>query len=134
MGKYRTERIANLIQEKIGTLILDGCIKDPRVDSFLSVTRVDVSKDLSYADVFVSGYKSQSELVTSVAGLSSAAGYIQSLLAASMHIRATPRLRFHADTGIQEAFVLNQKIDALVKNESSSKPEDGVCTVFRTGH
>ena len=134
MGKYRTERIANLIQEKIGTLILDGCIKDPRVDSFLSVTRVDVSKDLSYADIFISGYKSQSELVNGVAGLTSAAGYIQSLLAASMHIRATPRLRFHADTGIQEAFVLNQKIDALVKNESSSKPEDGVCTVFRTVH
>ena len=123
MGQYRTERVANLIQEKIGTLIVDGCIKDPRVDSFLSVTRVDVSKDLSYADVFVSGYKSRSELITSVAGLSSAAGYIQSLLAASMHIRATPRLRFHADTGIQEAFVLNQKIDALMKNESSSKPE-----------
>ncbi|MDR2490854.1 MAG: 30S ribosome-binding factor RbfA [Spirochaetaceae bacterium] len=122
MGQYRTARVAHLIQEKIGTLILDGCIKDPRVDSFLSVTRVDVSKDLSYADVFISGYKSRGDLVKSVAGLSSAAGYIQSLLAASMHIRATPRLRFHADTGIQEAFVLNQKIDALVKTSSGTKP------------
>jgi ribosome-binding factor A len=113
MPDYRGERLGKLMQEKIGALIVEGKIKDPRVDSFLSVTRAGVSRDLSYADIYISSFKSESGLLAGVAGLQSAAGFIQAKLASILRIRQTPRLRFHADLGPREAFTLNQKIDEL---------------------
>jgi ribosome-binding factor A len=115
MTSFRTDRVGSLIQEKIGELIVGEKIKDPRVDSFLSVTRVEVSRDLSYADVFVSSYKSEAGLSKGVDGLKNAAGFIQAQLAKTMHIRSTPRLRFHADLGIREGFDIVQKIDELAE-------------------
>jgi ribosome-binding factor A len=115
MGQFRTVRVANLIRGKIAALILEGGVKDPRVDSFLTITHVDVSKDLQYADVFVSSYKTEEGLSRGVEGLNSAAGFIQSALGSALHIRATPRLRFHADTALRDAFALNQKIDGLAQ-------------------
>ncbi|MCL2759408.1 MAG: 30S ribosome-binding factor RbfA [Treponema sp.] len=116
MPQFRTERVGQTIQEKIGSLILEGKIKDSRVNSFLSITKVDVSKDLSYADVYVSDIRGKiSE--REVEGLQSAAGFIQSQLGAVMHIRKIPRLRFHADKSIGEAFDLIKKIEGLVTEQ-----------------
>jgi ribosome-binding factor A len=115
MAEYRTERVGRLIQEKIGGLIVEGKVKDPRVDPFLSITRVTVSRDFTYADVYVSSYKSAG-LSMGVEGLQSAAGFIQSQLAKMMRLRQTPRLRFHEDQGIREGFELVQKIEDLVRD------------------
>ena len=113
MSEYRTERLGQLIQEKISSLILEGRIKDKRVSSFLSITRVSVSGDLSYADVHVSDIRSKGGIERGTEGLQSAAGFIQSQLAAAMHIRKVPRLRFHADTSIGDGFDLIKKIEDL---------------------
>ena len=119
MNSYRTGRVGSLIQEKIGELIVNGKVKDPRVDSFLSVSRVEVSRDLSYADVFVSSYKTEAGLAKGVAGLQSAAGFIQAQLAKTMHIRSTPHLRFHADLGIREGFEIIQKLEDLAEHNQT---------------
>ena len=114
MSQFRTERLGQLIQEKIGSLILEGKVKDNRVNTFISITKVDVSKDLSFADVYVSdirGNISEKE----VEGLQSAAGFLQSKLGDVMHIRKTPRIRFHADKSISESFDLIKKIEKLVE-------------------
>ncbi|MDR1903317.1 MAG: 30S ribosome-binding factor RbfA [Treponema sp.] len=119
MTEYRTERVGRLIQEKIGALILEGQIKDPRVNSLLSINRVKVSRDLSYADVYVSCVNPEGSVVKGVAGLESAAGFIQSWLARQMYIRQMPHLRFHEDTSIKEGFELVKKIEELTKDEGN---------------
>ncbi|MDR2808447.1 MAG: 30S ribosome-binding factor RbfA [Spirochaetaceae bacterium] len=119
--EYRTERLGRLIQEKIGALIVEGKIKDPRVNPFLSITRVSVSKDLAWADVYVSTFRPEGNLVRGVAGLQSATGFIQANLGATMHTRQTPRLRFHEDTGIKEGFELVQKLEALISPTDSAE-------------
>jgi ribosome-binding factor A len=120
--EYRTERVGQLIREKISSLILEGRIKDPRVSPFFSVTRVAVSRDLAYADVYISNIKENGNIPRGVAGLQSAAGFIQAELAAFMRIRKTPKLRFHPDLGLREGFDLVQKIDKLVNNDPPDKP------------
>jgi ribosome-binding factor A len=117
MSEYRLERIGRLIQELIGSLIVEGRIKDPRVDTFLSITRVKVSRDFSFADVFVAGYKTPEELCTGIAGLQRAAGFIQAQLNAGMRIRQIPRLRFHEDTGLRDSFDMIKKIEGLMHND-----------------
>ena len=113
MTGYRTERLGQMIQQKISSLILEGRIKDKRVNSFLSITRVDVSKDLSYADVYVSDIRGGS-IERGAEGLQSAAGFIQSQLGAAMRIRKIPHLRFHADSSVSESFDVIKKIEELV--------------------
>ena len=118
MAEFRIERLGRLIQEQIGALIVEGRIKDPRVNSFLSITRVQVSRDLAWAEVFVSSFKSGPGLAKGVEGLQSAAGFIQAQLARVMRIRKTPRLRFHQDSGVREGFDMVKKIESL-STESS---------------
>ena len=125
MAKFRMERLGQSIQEKIGALIIEGRIKDPRVNIFLSVTKVKVSNDLSFADVYISdirgintgsaGSRTGINLEKAAEGLQNAAGFIQSQLGEVMHIRKIPRLRFHPDTGISDGFDLIKKIEGLVK-------------------
>jgi len=116
MPAFRTERLGQTIQEKIGSLILEGRIKDSRVNNFLSITKVNVSKDLSYADVYVSDVRGKVN-EKEVEGLQSAAGFIQSHLGQTMHIRKIPRLRFHVDKSVGDSFDLIKKIEKLVEKE-----------------
>ena len=115
-GGFRTEKLGQTIQEIIGSLILEKKVKDSRVSSFLSITRVDVSRDLSYADVYVSDVRGQNT-GKGVQGLQNAAGFIQSQMGSVMRIRKIPRLRFHCDTSIAEGFDIIKKIDELVENK-----------------
>jgi len=117
MAEFRTERLGHLMQEMISALVLEGKIKDPRVSSFISITRVNVSRDLSYADVYVSDIRENTNLQRSTEGLQSAAGFIQSHLGHALHIRKIPHLRFHADTSIRDGFNMVQKIEQLVEKE-----------------
>ena len=117
MSEFRTERVGKEIQEKIGALIVEGKIKDPRVNTFLSISRVKVSRDLSWAEVYVSTFNPAKSLARGVEGLQSAAGFIQSQLAREMRIRTTPRLRFHEDLSIQEGFEIIKKIEDLTIDE-----------------
>jgi len=124
MGVFRTERVGNLIREKICGLIAEGKIKDRRVSPFLSITRVTVSRDLSFADVYVSNIRQGASLEHGAEGLQSAAGFIQSCLGSSMRIRKIPKLRFHADPSIREGFDMIKKITnltALIPETNDSK-------------
>jgi ribosome-binding factor A len=119
MGTYRTERLGRLVQEKIGALILEGRIKDPRVHPFLSITRVRVSRDLAFADVYVSNVRENGG--AGVEGLQRAAGFIQAELASVMKIRKIPRLRFHPDSGVREGFEIVKKLEELAGDRDAGQ-------------
>ncbi len=113
MASFRRERIANLIREEVSRLILRGEIKDPRVDTLVSVHRVEVSKDLDTARLFVGGFLDEAALETCVEGLNSAAGFIQARLARAIQTRNTPKIRFSLDRSIEEGFAMNQRLKEL---------------------
>jgi ribosome-binding factor A len=117
VAEFRTERLGRLIQELIGAFVLEGKVKDPRVSPFISITRVTVSRDLSYADVYVSNIRETANIDRNAEGLQSAAGFIRSHLGDALRIRKIPRLRFHADNAIREGFDLTQKIEQLVTTQ-----------------
>ena len=120
MPGFRTDRLGQMIQEKIGSFILEGKIKDSRVSSFLSVSRVKVSKDLSYADVYVSDIRGSTK-EKEIEGIQSASGFIQSLLAKDMRIRKIPHLRFHNDKSVGESFALIKKIEEITHGGKEEK-------------
>lgn len=117
MGQYRMDRLGNLLREEIATLIMRHEVKDPRVNEFLTINRVEVVKDLSCAKVYVSSFLDDASVERGVKGLQSAAGFIQSAIAKKVSIYRFPKLTFVADFSMKEGYKMVQKLNAL-ENES----------------
>ena len=136
MGQYRMERLNVQLRDEISQLILRGEIRDPRFTGrksgaaartelapFLSVNRVEVSQDLSYAKVFVSSFASDAMLDKGVDGLNNAAGFIQSSIAKKLRIRKFPKLTFVVDSGMKDGFRMVQKLNALEQESKALEAE-----------
>jgi len=109
MNPIRKRRLEELIREEISRMITFGEIKDPRVSTFLSITRVEAAQDGSHARVWVSSLEDSEDSVdAAVAGLTHAAGFIQALLARRVRLRLTPVLTFVPDRGIKEEFEITE--------------------------
>jgi ribosome-binding factor A len=127
MGLYRIPRLNDQLRDEISQLILRSEIKDPRVSTFLTINRVEISNDLHYAKVYVSSFLADAQVEKGVEGLNNAAGFIQTAIAKKLRIRQFPKLSFYLDAGMKEGFRMVQKLNALEKEQSSgesSKPSD----------
>lgn len=98
-------------------------VKDPRVsERMLSIVRVEVTRDLSYATVYVSSMEGLDATRDAVKGLKSAAGYMRRELGAALrNLRYTPELRFVADDSIAYSANIAATLNRLKKEE---KPHD----------
>ncbi len=101
MPSHRIDRITQDIKREMSDILRE--IKDPRVSKMLSVVRVEVSGDLSYAKIFVSAVEGYDRTEESAAGLKSAAGFVRRELGSRLRMRKTPELRFVADHSIESA-------------------------------
>jgi ribosome-binding factor A len=111
---HRPERVGELIRQAVGEF-LTGNVRDPRI-GFVTVTGVEVSPDLSHANVRVSVMGSDEEKAKSLEGLASAARYLRAQLARELRLRTSPELHFHLDRGIEHA----QRIDRVLKELKES--------------
>lgn len=121
MKGYRLDRLNNQLRDEISALIVRGDVKDPRVGQFISVNRVDVSKDLSYGKVYVSSFLSDAQLQKAVEGLNSAAGFIQCVIAKKLTIRKFPRLTFVLDEGMKKGFNMVRRLEELEGNDTQKQ-------------
>jgi ribosome-binding factor A len=111
---HRPERVSELIRQAVGAF-LTGEVRDPRI-GFVTVIGVEVSPDLSHANVRVSVMGSDEEKAKSLEGLASAARYLRAQLAKELPLRTSPELHFHLDRGIEHA----QRIDRVLKELKES--------------
>ncbi|MBX5466679.1 MAG: 30S ribosome-binding factor RbfA [Firmicutes bacterium] len=111
MNQARAERIAREMQEELGAM-LQREVKDPRI-GFVSVTHVKVSRDLSWAKVYVSILGDAEAVRQSLEGLQSAAGYLRGEVARRLGLRLAPQLEFRLDPSIAESVRLGQLMKQL---------------------
>lgn len=123
MGQYRLVRLGEQLKSEISNMIIRHEIKDPRVNEFLTIHRVDVAGDLAYAKVYVSSFMDENSVKRGVQGLQSAAGFIQSSIAKKLTIYKFPKLTFIADSSIKDGYEMVQKLNALEKEEAALSPE-----------
>lgn len=124
MGQYRIQRLNDQLRDEISQLILRGEVKDPRVSNFLSINRVEVTNDLSYAKVYVSSFLPDNQVKKGVDGLNAAAGFIQREIAKKLRIRQFPKLQFLVDAGMKAGFDMVQKLNELEKEEKQTEEEN----------
>ena len=116
MAGYRIDRITEDIKRELIAILRE--VKDPRVSGMLTVVKVDVSNDLSYAKVYISALEGVETAKQAVKGLKAAQGFIRSRLGSSLHLRKTPELRFVADDSIEKGMELFDKLKGIeTKNE-----------------
>lgn len=126
MDEIRHKKLEEQIREELSSLILGGAVKDPRVGPYVSVTRVEAARDLSFAKVYVSSFSAtaanpeatasddeDAAVDRAVAGLNHAAGFIQAQVGRRVRLRLTPKLLFVADKGIKAGFELTERIKGL---------------------
>lgn len=115
MAGYRIDRITEDIKRELIAILRE--VKDPRVSgSMLTVVKVDVSNDLSYATAYISSLNGIEDAKASVKGLKAAQGFIRGRLGSSLHLRKTPELRFVADDSIEKGMELFDKLKSIEKN------------------
>ena len=122
MNEVRRKRVESLIRDLVSQLIVTGEIKDPRVSTFISITRVETAKDVTTARIYVSSIESEDALKRAVKGLNNAAGFIQNTIGKGLRMRSTPRLKFYPDFSLKEGFEISRKLDEL---NIESKEENG---------
>ena len=111
----RIEKVNKLIKRELGTLILSGEIRDPRV-SFVTITEVEVSKDLQHAWVKFSLLSDKPEdIAQAVEGLNNSRGYIRKLISQRAELRYTPEFKFVYDKGILHSVQMEKALDEIKK-------------------
>ncbi|MCE9679097.1 30S ribosome-binding factor RbfA [Shewanella sp. AS1] len=120
----RTRRIGQQLQQELAQ-VLQRDIKDPRV-GMVTVNDVDVSRDLSYAKVYVTFFDEDTKVVEGkLAALESASGYIRSLVAGRMKLRVMPELRFIYDASLVEGMRMSNLVSQVISNDKAKARQHG---------
>ena len=133
----RVQRVADQIQRELASLIQME-VNDPRV-GMVSVTDVEVSRDLAHAKIYVTvlntmtddsqvnestlsepGDLDKLEIEENINALNKAAGYLSSLLAKRLSTRSVPKLRFYYDGSIERGQQLSSLIDSALAADQDS--------------
>lgn len=115
----RTQRVGDLLRAELSDLLLKR-VRDPRV-KMATVSRVEVSADLSYARVGVSVLGEDDEREEAVEALIHARGFLRSELARRLrHLRVIPELRFELDRGPEHSQRISDLLEELHADEQST--------------
>ena len=112
----RTERVADYLQRELASLIQRE-MRDPRV-GMVSVTGVDVSRDLRHARVYytVLGSDTSDDAAEATEALNRAAGFLRSQLSRDSSMRSVPQLRFYFDSSVGRG----RELEDLIQRAASA--------------
>ncbi len=111
----RTIRISEEIK-KIVSIIIMNELKDPRVPKLLSVTHVETTSDLRFANIYISTFDTESDNHEVIDALNNAKGFIRKELGKHLKLRYTPEPIFKQDNSIKQGVYMNKLIKKVSKN------------------
>lgn len=113
----KNTRVNSEVHREISEIIRE--VKDPRVGIMTSVTDVEVTPDLKYANIYISALGSEDASAKTLEGLKAANGFIRRELARRLNLRNTPELRFLADDSLAYGMKMDKLINELMQNTKS---------------
>ncbi len=124
MATRRQEKVARGVKESVSEAIAHH-LSDPRIEGFVSVTRVEMSPDLRNANVFLSIFGknevSQSKTFTAI---THAKSRIQSIVAGNLHSKFCPVLHIYRDEKFKKSLEIMNLIDKAVSGLEEEEPEE----------
>ncbi|MEB3297896.1 MAG: 30S ribosome-binding factor RbfA [Candidatus Sericytochromatia bacterium] len=116
----RADRMAEAIRRLVAEM-LQFRLKDQRIVGMVSVTDVEVSRDLRHAKVFVSVYGDEEQEKLTLEGLKSAAGRMRGEIGRELQLRHAPELVFRLDRTARHAAQLNDLFARIRGHESTGE-------------
>ncbi|MCF6463294.1 30S ribosome-binding factor RbfA [Clostridium sp. Cult1] len=120
MNNKRINRISEEIRKVVSELITRE-IKDPRVNLMTSVTKVQVTNDLSYANIYVSVLGDKEVKEDTLKGLKSAKGFIRKEIGNRIDLRHAPEPVFHLDESIEHSLYISKLIEKVNREDGDKK-------------
>ncbi|MDO4765762.1 MAG: 30S ribosome-binding factor RbfA [Eubacteriales bacterium] len=114
-NSHRMIRVNEEVKMELSNIIQRE-VKDPRIDSFVSVVAVDTTGDLKECKVYISVLGNEEKKAETMEGLRSSSGFIRRELAHRLNLRNTPNLHFILDTSIERGIEMS-KLIADVRSE-----------------
>ncbi|KAA0010895.1 30S ribosome-binding factor RbfA [Billgrantia pellis] len=120
----RTDRVGDQLQKELAVLIQRE-VKDPRL-GMVTVSGVTVSRDLGYADVYVTllGEDDPERIAENLKVLRQASGFLRSQIARRIKLRHVPELRFHYDESVVRGQRLSSLIDEAVESDRARHEDE----------
>lgn len=123
VSESRSDRIADRIKRELTLLFLQE-ISDPRLEG-VNITYVDVDRELSYADIYVSALDGEDRKGEVMSALKRATGFVRSQLALTIsHLRTFPQVRFHWDPVPERVERLDQIFAELDQEEGLDEQDE----------
>jgi len=124
MPTRRQEKVARVVKEAVSDAIVNH-LNDPRIEGFVSVTRVDMAGDLRSADVYLSIFGGDEAAQNKTfEAITHAKSRIQSLLAGKLKCKFCPVLRFHRDEKFKRTLETMKLIDQAVGEQKEKDSID----------
>ena len=120
MNIKRKNRISEEIRRVVSELLMNG-IKDPRVSPMTTITKVDVTGDLRYVNIYVSILGDGKEKEETLEGLESAKGYIRMEIGNNIDLRYVPEPIFHLDNSIEHGIYISKLIEKVKEDEEKRR-------------
>lgn len=121
----RVDRLSQQMKKEMA-VILQREIKDPRLHSMITVSDVEVSRDLSHAKVFVTFLGMDSEKVSdNLKILNDAAGFVRSLIGKRIQARIVPHIRFAFDESLNEGIRMATLVDSARREDERRRQGAG---------
>ena len=98
----RSEQIGKSLKREINNIIYRK-INDPRI-KFVTITRIKVSSDLKYADIFVTIFNDKDQQKKALKGLKNATKFIRGELGKDLKIRYVPKIEFKIDEDLEHQY------------------------------
>lgn len=118
MTKQRIDRLNSLLKEVISEVIHKD-IDNPEVAEFISVTRVDISKDLRHAKVYVSIIGDEDTKDKTLKALEKASGFIGVNASKKVVMRFFPSLRFLIDNTVDKVMRIEELLQEIHEEQDS---------------
>ncbi|MCB0141758.1 MAG: 30S ribosome-binding factor RbfA [Caldilineaceae bacterium] len=130
MATIRQQRVAGLLFEEL-SIMLNGELSDPRV-SLITVTGVQLSKDLRNAKVHIYHQNEEFSRKEVLAGLRSATPYLRSQLASRCGLRMVPEILFYYDDTPERAARIDELLSQIAQ-ERGERTDDETSAPAETG-
>ncbi len=116
MKGKRVSRISSEVKRVVSELIRTE-LRDPRISDMTSITDVEVTSDLSYANIFISVYGDEEVKKESMDGLNNAKGFIKKELGERLDLRHIPEVVFKLDDTVDKGMRIEELISSLHSEE-----------------
>ena len=117
----RASRIAQELKKEL-SFIIQYSLRDPRLNTMITVSEVLLSPDFSYAKIFITLLNDQDTLIAkeTIKILKNATGFIRTLLSKKIKLRITPKLFFIYDNSFIEGIRISKVISNAIKKKKRS--------------